>query len=239
MKSDHLIGHIYVLLFPSGKKYVGQTIQTIEKRLAKHFTDVKRGCTLPIHNAMRGYGKEGMTIEKVFTLRCTQEYLDLVEVRAIKYYNTLAPNGYNLTEGGHGGAKSEETKVKISAAMKGRTGKCHSEESKAKISASKMGHPGYWKGKQGPNKGRLGTMTGKHHSEETKTKMAVAKRGRPSPLKGRQHSEETKAKLRGRCFSEEHKANISIAKRWKPWSLARKLSVVNRNYELEKEGCAI
>jgi len=195
---ENLVGHIYILLFPNGKRYVGQTVQGVEERLDKHFADTRRGCALPVHNAMRRYGKESMIIEKVSTLKCTQEYLDLIEVRAIKYYNTLAPNGYNLTEGGRGGVKSEEVKAKISAAHKGMH---HSQETKAKISAIRMGvlRSEETKAKISLNsarKGKPGVLMGKHHSEETKIQMSASRKGKSKPwLKGKCRSEETKAKI--------------------------------------------
>jgi len=175
-KDEVMIGHIYVFLSPSGKRYVGQTIRTIEERIGQHWGDVKRGCSLPIHNAMRSYGKESIKIEHIFTIRCTQEYLDLMEDRAIVKWNTLVPNGYNLTRGGRGGAKpprTEETKAKISAARMGQVspmaGKCHSEETKTKISATcKI-----------TRANKPGAFTGKRHSEETKARIsATAKRVR-------------------------------------------------------------
>jgi len=202
MDEDKVIGHIYILLFPSGKRYVGQTIQTIEERMKGHWHPPKKEKGLPVHNAMRVYGKEGTMIEKVFTIECTQGYLDVIEQRAIKHYNTLSPHGYNLTEGGYGGAKSEEHKAKISAAMKGRpgtmTGKHHSEETKAKISAIRTGKHRSEETKAKVSAARIGKCL----SEEIKAKMSASKMGHPGywkgrsgPWTGKHRSEETKAKI--------------------------------------------
>ena len=38
------------------------------------------------------------------------EFLDILEREAIETFNTIAPHGYNLTEGGEGGSLSDETK---------------------------------------------------------------------------------------------------------------------------------
>ena len=98
----------------------------------------------------------------------------------------------NCTWGGEGvsGIRlSEEAKLKISLANKGKNaGKNHylygkqlSEETKRKISESK-------KGKNRPLYGKHYSLYGKHHSEETKLKMSESH-------KGIRHSEETKLKL--------------------------------------------
>jgi NUMOD3 motif-containing protein len=67
---------------------------------------------------------------------------------------------------------SEETKRKISEAMKGRSSWCkgrhHSEETKAKISAANIGH--YNPPRDGKNNG----MWNRKHSATTKQKIALA-----------------------------------------------------------------
>jgi len=170
MNEPYLIGHIYILLFPNGKRYAGQTVRTVEERIKEHWCPPKRERNLPVHNAMRKYGKEGVKTEKVFIFKCTQEYLDLIEDRAIEHFNTRVPYGYNLKEGGFGGAHSEETKRKMSISHMGKrthTQK-HSEETKARISAKvsayRLGRPSPRKGMQTP--------------EEVKRKISATKRAK-------------------------------------------------------------
>ena len=90
---------------------------------------------------------------------------------------------------------TEEAKVKISEAFKGRKHGPLTEETRAKLSAA--------------HKGKL-------HSEESKQKMSAAHKGKPK-------SEEAKRKLseahKGKKFSEEHKRKISEAKKGKHWKL--------------------
>lgn len=225
--------YIYVLLSPSGKRYIGQTITTVEKRINRHFADVRTGCSLPIHNAMRKYGKKSITIEQVCALKCSQDYLNLIEDRAIIFYNTLVPNGYNLRMGGNTGSPHKLTRIKMSNAKKGRPspnkgkiglgkGRKHSKETKAKISAAASKRE---KGRPAWNKGIPGSTgkghSGKKHSEEAKRKMSIAKKGKPSPMLGKSHTEETKAKLssinKGKILSAETKVKISEnnARFWK------------------------
>lgn len=203
MKTDPNLSFVYILLFPNGKRYVGQTIQTIEERMSQHFFGVRNGSRLPIHRAMRKYGEDHVKIEKVYSFKCTQIYLDLIEDRTITAFNALVPNGYNVKRGGSPGAHSEATKLKMAKAHKG---KHHSEETKAKISVAKMGS--------------TGTMTGRHHSKETRERMSLAQRGHPSSLKGIPRSEEVRARIsaahKGMRHSEETKAKMSAIRKGRP-----------------------
>lgn len=74
--------------------------------------------------------------------------MDDIEIEYIKKYNCIAPNGYNLRNGGNRGKHNEETKKKISESLKNKVGviyskpqlgKPHNEETKNKISNSLKG----------------------------------------------------------------------------------------------------
>ena len=107
----------------------------------------------------------------------------------------------NKTDGGEGPAGmnvSDETKAKLSAALKGKPGpnkgKTFSDETRAKLSASHMGQEA---------------------SDETRAKLSAALKGRVSPNKGNKFSDEVKAKLSalrmGKSCAEDTKAKISEA----------------------------
>lgn len=85
------------------------------------------------------------------------------------------------------GVRSEETKLKISNAKKGKK---HTEETKQKMSEAK-------KGKPSPHKG-------KHYSEEIKKRMSESQIGQ-------KHSEETKQKMR-KTHSDKHFKHSKEAK---------------------------
>jgi len=228
ISENNVTGHIYILLFPSGKRYVGQTIHNITKRIWQHWHPSKREENFPVHRAMKKcgkrYGKDSVKVEKTLTLKCTQEYLDLIEDRAIVMFNTLVPNGYNLKRGGSHGAHSEETKVKMSAShmgkpspMKGKPGtmkgKHHSEESRAKMSAAKKGQ-GKGRHLSEETKAKMSTIKrGRHLSEETKAKLSAAKRGKPKPPRTKEHRAKLSAAGKGRHISEETRAKISVARK--------------------------
>lgn len=103
-------GYIYLIRSPSGKGYVGQTMQRLNRRMNQH----KHRCMCPrLAAAERKYGWEAMTI----TLLCTvaEEELDAAEERFIAELGTLHPAGYNLQRGGRSGQgmMHPETKAKI------------------------------------------------------------------------------------------------------------------------------
>jgi len=95
--------------------YVGQTIRSLKRRFKEH-------CALDketyISRAIKKYGKENFTIEKV--CECSnREELNRMEELFVKKMNSLSPNGYNLTGGGGSGEISQETREKLSLATKG------------------------------------------------------------------------------------------------------------------------
>ena len=105
-------GVIYLITdTTNGKLYVGQTIHTAEKRFKEHFYE-----DTYIGNAMRAHGIENFTVEVIAVCESREE-LDACEIAKIAEYDCMAPNGYNLTEGGEGGSHCEETVERIRAAI--------------------------------------------------------------------------------------------------------------------------
>ena len=80
----------------NSKQYVGQTIHP-EKRWWEHQNRAAaHRDEYPIHLAINKYGADNFNFE---VLEWTENY-DQREQELINYYNTLSPNGYNLTPGG-------------------------------------------------------------------------------------------------------------------------------------------
>lgn len=157
-----------------GQVYIGQTVKALNKRRNEHFNCDKN---TPLYAAIRKYGRENFTLEPLCSA-LKPEYLNELEVYFIAYYNSLTPNGYNLTAGGDSAFKrSEHTKKKQSNAMLGHT---VSEETRAKISASLMGQVSPRKGVTLSSETRKKiseVQLGKKASEVTKARMAAAKIG--------------------------------------------------------------
>lgn len=78
----------------NGKSYIGQSID-INRRWNEHKTG---SYTSAIHLAIIKYGIENFIWE--ILEECSIKELDIKEKYYIQQYNTLAPNGYNLTDGG-------------------------------------------------------------------------------------------------------------------------------------------
>lgn len=81
----------------NGKIYIGQTIKKIEYRWSGHCWN-QSGCTYLKH-AIQKYGRENFTIEEIDGAN-SQSELNYLEKHYMYKFDSLAPNGYNLIEGG-------------------------------------------------------------------------------------------------------------------------------------------
>ena len=113
----------------NGKKYIGKS-----KNLKRRMSHSHDRC-LYIKSAIDKYGKENFC--RYIVKYCELEKLDFWEQYYIIEWNTKAPGGYNLTDGGGGGINpSEESRKKMSIAQKGRS---VSDKAKEKISIAHKG----------------------------------------------------------------------------------------------------
>jgi hypothetical protein len=164
------------------------------------YKDEYLGSGVYFKRAEKQYGKD--KFEKKI-LECFELRKNAYEAQEkyIKQFNTLAPNGYNISpKGGHQCKNSvaEDTKIQISIKNKGKHFAKHTAQHNENIS-----------------KALKGKNVGKKRSEETLIKYSVAKKGKPSNVKGKHWSEESKERFR-KPKSEEAKHNMSIAKLGKP-----------------------
>lgn len=115
------MGIIYIATSPSGKSYVGQTKYSLHERWRDHGYDAmdpkKDHCTL-LNRAIRKYGLHAFELSVICV--CDDVNLNEMEEKFIQQYNTLKPNGYNLTTGGNSRNHLNETKLQISASLQGR-----------------------------------------------------------------------------------------------------------------------
>ena len=89
---------VYIYTFPNGKKYVGQTVQTLNNRAKQGEGYINSPA---VYNAIKKYGWDNIVIE---TFLCTsKQEMNELEQYYIKLYNTTNNQyGYNLTVGGEG-----------------------------------------------------------------------------------------------------------------------------------------
>ena len=103
----------------NGKKYVGQTISTLELRWKRHcWACTVNNPRMPITKAIQKYGAEKFTRE-VLCECFTQEELNEKERFWAEKLGTFSPVGYNLMAGNGYGAMTEELKQRISESRKG------------------------------------------------------------------------------------------------------------------------
>jgi group I intron endonuclease len=143
-------GRVYLVTNTlNGKQYVGQTI-------TKHS---RKGHGHALADAYKKYGHKSFTYETVCGGVDKPLTLDFMEQFWINVMGSLAPNGYNLEQGGRryktvshkpqlGIPHTEETKAKMSEGQKRylagidvhfNTGRKVSEETRAKMRAAKLG----------------------------------------------------------------------------------------------------
>jgi len=98
----------------NNKIYVGQTIKTSEERINDHkYTKGLLG------KAIRKYGKDNFIIKEYSDIR--KEWLDWAEIELIKLYNSVIPNGYNISLGGQmNRIVNKETANRISSSNKNK-----------------------------------------------------------------------------------------------------------------------
>jgi group I intron endonuclease len=167
-----LIHYVYITTnIINGKQYVGDRSCLCDPNEDKYL-----GSGRPyFKNALREYGKENFK-KKILELLPTRIDAFNAQEKYIQKYNTLVPNGYNISpKGGHNviNSMSKETRNKISVKKK-------------ELFKDKMKHPMFHKGYliSGENNG----MYGKNHSSDSIQKIKNSKKN---------ISEETKKKLRG------------------------------------------
>ena len=209
-------GVIYRYKSPSGKYYIGQTID--EERRRKNFIRDITYAGDKINYARKKYGPENFEYTILMKVIGDDKegvirYLNVLEPFFIKQYNSIE-NGYNSSEGGKNGLLSEYTKKKMSEV---RTGHKTSEETKRKISEKHKGKIFSEETKKkmsDSRKGKIPGNKGKSMTAEQRLKMSIAKKGKPSCNKGRHLSEEHKRHIsesNRKKMTDERRLKISIA----------------------------
>ena len=137
---------VYMHISPSGKKYIGITCQKPEKRWGygnkyEHNDHIK--------NAIKKYGWNNFE-HKILFDNLTKEEAEQKEIELIAYYKSNQREyGYNIEPGGnHNGKKSQETIEKFRKARLGIKRGPMSEETKQKLSEAMKGKPAWNKGKK-------------------------------------------------------------------------------------------
>ena len=100
------------------KTYIGQTTQKLYYRWNNHIYNMKNTKNNhPLYNAMRKHGVENFTIEEIDGANSITE-LNYKEWLRIHMHNTIAPNGYNLREGGDASGKMSKEAIRVNSESK-------------------------------------------------------------------------------------------------------------------------
>lgn len=90
--------YVYEIAFPSGKKYVGISIDP-HRRLAEHIRVARKGSSnRPIYNAIRAHGLDNLKWRVL--LCCSVEFAKEMEIALISAWGTMVLGGYNVCFGG-------------------------------------------------------------------------------------------------------------------------------------------
>ena len=206
---------VYKHTSPSGKVYIGMTCLKPLQRWKKDGSGYKRNTHF--WGAIQKYGW-GNFKHEILAENLTQADAEKLEIEQIEKNKSTDKNfGYNIVSGGCVNFPTEETKLKISKANKGRK---WTEEQKQRIAGRDKGRfvCDEWRAKMSI------AQTGRKHPEEVKIKISEANKGRifteehrrniSKACVGRKMSEETKKKISdtllklGRTMPEEHKEKL-------------------------------
>jgi len=132
-------GIIYKAISPSGKCYIGQTVKTLEKRMAGHksYSEMRDS---PLCRAIKKYGFENFEWE-ILHKDVPKANLGLLEIWEIAKHGAYE-KGYNCTTGGEINPMDfPENREKVSRRKKGKSQGKFSEEIRLRMSTSHGGKP--------------------------------------------------------------------------------------------------
>lgn len=219
---------IYKITSPSKKVYIGQSID-IEKRW-KDYKKLRCKAQTKLYNSIKKHGADKHKFDVI--IECDESELNEKERYYQDLYSCIGSNGLNCSltiSSDRSGAMSDESKLKMSLAQKGKQKKPCTEKTRKKFSEGKIGikNPmfgtkGFWFGKK-----RGSINLGRKHTPEAILKISLASKRKRKPC-----LEETKNKIsRSKLLhglSDEHKKNIGISMKGKSWSISRRNAQINK-----------
>jgi group I intron endonuclease len=183
------MGFIYKITnILTNKCYIGETKKNNpETRWNEHKRKIEQGIGCPaLQDAVKKYGINNFTFKIIII--CFDEDRYKYEIQYIQKYNSMVPNGYNLTKGGEGGGfhgkkHISETKNKISQIIKQKY--IDNPELKTQMSERqkilmnskevcnkiKLGLMNSEKWKLAKEQKRSGNNNNRKHTEESKNKI--------------------------------------------------------------------
>jgi hypothetical protein len=236
-------GIIYCATSPSNKKYYGQSIGSLEKRVKRHYSSRSSNDNTIFHNALKKY-KDQILWETVEAYEFA-ERIDLInklnerEIYWIETNKTCISKfgkefGYNMTEGGQGVKFYHHTEATKEIIRKKLKGKPKSLESRENYRLANIGENNPMYGKEGELHPRFGkkmtlenkeflkdlyldkTFEERHGEKEAiiiKNKISENRRGKGLGEKSLETKEKIKKKLQKRFENQNERDNIKILTR--------------------------
>jgi len=185
-------GIVYKIVNTSNNKvYIGQTIQTLKQRKKDHLGCIKRLIRLRLYKALNEYGPDSFEWSILVNANSKIELDQLEKNFIIDYKSTNKEYGYNMTHGGEGAEHLEESKKRISDALKGR------RKTKKTRQLSSLALKGKYTGEKS-------SFFGKNHTPETKLKQSLAQTGEKNHNWGKKATRETRKKQSESNKGEKH-----------------------------------
>ena len=176
---------IYKITSPSGKVYIGQSINVEQRK--SYYSSLNCGKQTRLFRSLSKYGFSGHIFEVVE--ECDVDQLNIRERHWQDFYNVIGEEGLNCILQSTSELKmvySEELRQRMSASMLGKPKAPFSEEHRRKMSENAKGRKMSEENKEAMRQRKLGVKKGPL-SEEHKKKLSDAR-------KKRVISEETKKK---------------------------------------------
>lgn len=196
-------------------RYVGQTRQSLKKRLAHHLYDARKLSKIHKSNWINSVIAKGFEVV-IFVIEENAVWAES-EIQWIKHYRNQGVDLVNSTNGGEGTlgyVHDEEWRRKKSEAMKGRPspnkGIKLSEETRLKISLANKNRPP--PSQETKDKLRA-AITGIKRSQESKEKMSQVQRGRKCKPFTAEHIEKIRITSTGRKHTPESRAKMSASQK--------------------------
>ena len=176
--------HLYELIFPNGKKYIG-ICRNLKGRWRAHKYNARHRPIQPVHHAIKKYGPENVTMRLLVV--GALEYIRELEAKAIAAFDTRnRVVGYNVSIGGEAcPMDTPEVREKMRATK-------NTPEYRAKASAALRGVPRTPEWLANMSAARKGKKM-KPHSYESRLKRHYAGLGRRHPRAVIEKTNRTKA----------------------------------------------
>lgn len=168
----------------NGKGYVGYTSKGVEGRWRGHCNE-KSTCSA-LRNAIKRHGRDAFDRTVLEWCRTAKEAKSR-ETVWIADLGTLAPDGYNLTDGGEGNHPSDETRKKLSRASMG-----HEVNAKTREAVALSNRIRGLRGVSRETRRKISEAS-RNVSDETRAKLSAATKARYERAPESQETREKKA----------------------------------------------